>query len=80
MPNVRLDSAPRIKATNVVMTSAATTATQGLRPSFRPLLPAFGDTVADDEPGHAVREQLSQRHHPAIRGQEDNAWRRPGRG
>ena len=38
MPNVRLDNAPSTRATRVVMTSAATTATHGLSPSFSPLL------------------------------------------
>jgi hypothetical protein len=41
-----------------------------IEPESQSLGTCLSDTVADDETGHAVREQLSERHHPAITDQE----------
>ena len=51
-----------------------------IEPERQPFGTSLGNAVADHEAGHAVREQLSQRHHPAVCGQEDHRGQRPDRG
>jgi hypothetical protein len=51
MPYVRLDSAPRPRATAVVITTAAATATQGLSPSVSPfVLPSSATALPMTKP------------------------------
>ena len=72
MPNVRLDSAPRTRATNAGDDERGDHRDPRIETELQTLVAGLRHTVADDEPGHAVGEQLGQRHHPAVGGEEDD--------